>query len=330
MEKEKKLNTALIIGRWQPWHKGHRELFKAALDRAERVAIGVRATYGTDQKNPFSFDEVKKFIDDDLKNDYEGKYFVVDLPNITNVIYGRDVGYKVEKITFDEEVEKISATNVRKSMNLTPVEHDVSIDEREKRSEHKGAVIWLTGLSGSGKTTLARRLERKLFDHGCNVFMLDGDNVRDGLNSNLGFSDIDREENIRRIGEVASLFAQAGFIVITAFISPFEKDRIKALAAYNENSYEVYLSCNLKTCEERDPKGLYKKARKGEINDFTGIDSPYEIPNNPSLSVDTQNQTIEDSEKELYNFIIEKTSLSWLECFFYICYIVLQYKLMIS
>ena len=310
MEKEKKLNTALIIGRWQPWHKGHRELFKAALDRAERVAIGVRATYGTDQKNPFSFDEVKKFIDDDLKNDYEGKYFVVDLPNITNVIYGRDVGYKVEKITFDEEVEKISATNVRKSMNLTPVEHDVSIDEREKRSEHKGAVIWLTGLSGSGKTTLARRLERKLFDHGCNVFMLDGDNVRDGLNSNLGFSDIDREENIRRIGEVASLFAQAGFIVITAFISPFEKDRIKALAAYNENSYEVYLSCNLKTCEERDPKGLYKKARKGEINDFTGIDSPYEIPNNPSLSVDTQNQTIEDSEKELYNFIIEKTSLS--------------------
>ena len=308
--KEKKLNTALIIGRWQPWHKGHRELFKAALDRAERVAIGVRATYGTDQKNPFSFDEVKKFIDDDLKNDYEGKYFVVDLPNITNVIYGRDVGYKVEKITFDEEVEKISATNVRKSMNLTPVEHDVSIDEREKRSEHKGAVIWLTGLSGSGKTTLARRLERKLFDNGCNVFMLDGDNVRDGLNSNLGFSDIDREENIRRIGEVASLFAQAGFIVITAFISPFEKDRIKALAAYNENSYEVYLSCNLKTCEERDPKGLYKKARKGEINDFTGIDSPYEIPNNPSLSVDTQNQTIEGSEKELYNFIIEKTSLS--------------------
>ena len=116
---EKKLNTALIIGRWQPWHKGHRELFKAALDRAEKVAIGVRATFETDGKNPFTFDEVKKFIDDDLSREFEGKYEVIDLPNITNVIYGRDVGYKVEKISFDDEIENISATNVRKSMNLT-------------------------------------------------------------------------------------------------------------------------------------------------------------------------------------------------------------------
>ena len=225
MDKEKKLNTALIIGRWQPWHEGHRELFKAALSRAERVAIGVRATHGTDQKNPFSFEEVKKFIDEDLKKDYSGKYVVVELPNITDVIYGRDVGYNVEKITFEDEVEKISATNVRKSMNLTPVKHEVDSLEREKRSGHKGAVIWLTGLSGSGKTTLAQKIERRLFDKGCNVYMLDGDNIRDGLNSNLGFSDSDREENIRRIGEVAALFARAGFIVITAFISPFMNDR---------------------------------------------------------------------------------------------------------
>ncbi len=308
MNKEKKLNTALIIGRWQPWHKGHRELFKAALAKAERVAIGVRATHGTDGKNPFSFKEVKKFIDDDLQNEYEGKYEVVELPNITNVIYGRDVGYKVEKISFDDDVEKISATNVRKSMNLTPVEHDVEILEREKRSGHKGAIIWLTGLSGSGKTTLAKKLERRLFDKGCNVYMLDGDNIRDGLNSNLGFSDNDREENIRRIGEVAALFAKAGFIVITAFISPFKKDREKALNAYEESSYEVYLSCDLKTCEERDTKGLYKKARLGEIKDFTGIDSPYEVPQSPDYVVDTQNLSIEDSENGLYNFIIEKTS----------------------
>jgi len=310
MDKEKKLNTALIIGRWQPWHEGHRELFKAALSRAERVAIGVRATHDTDQKNPFSFEEVKKFIDEDLKKDYSGKYVVVELPNITDVIYGRDVGYNVEKITFEDEVEKISATNVRKSMNLTPVKHEVDSLEREKRSGHKGAVIWLTGLSGSGKTTLAQKIERRLFDKGCNVYMLDGDNIRDGLNSNLGFSDADREENIRRIGEVAALFARAGFIVITAFISPFMNDRKKALKAFKDNSYEIYLSCDLETCEKRDPKGLYKKARIGEIKDFTGIDSPYEVPKSPNLEIDTQSLSIEKSEKALYEFIIEKISIT--------------------
>lgn len=307
---EKKLNTALIIGRWQPWHKGHRELFKAALDRAEKVAIGVRATFETDGKNPFTFDEVKKFIDDDLSGEFEGKYEVIDLPNITNVIYGRDVGYKVEKISFDDEIENISATNVRKSMNLTPVAHDVGVSERIKRSGHKGSIIWLTGLSGSGKTTLAKSVERQLFDKGYNVYMLDGDNVRDGLNSNLSFSDEDREENIRRIGEVAALFAQAGFVVITAFISPFAKDRTKALNTYKEDSHEIYLSCDLQTCEDRDPKGLYKKAREGKISDFTGIDSPYEVPNSPDLIIDTQNNSIDECEKSLMEFILTKTSIS--------------------
>ena len=307
---EKKLNTALIIGRWQPWHKGHRELFKAALDRAEKVAIGVRATFETDGKNPFTFDEVKKFIDDDLSGEFEGKYEVIDLPNITNVIYGRDVGYKVEKISFDDEIENISATNVRKSMNLTPVAHDVGVSERIKRSGHKGSIIWLTGLSGSGKTTLAKSVERQLFDKGYNVYMLDGDNVRDGLNSNLSFSDEDREENIRRIGEVAALFAQAGFVVITAFISPFAKDRAKALNTYKEDSHEIYLSCDLQTCEDRDPKGLYKKAREGKISDFTGIDSPYEVPNSPDLIIDTQNNSIDECEKSLMEFILTKTSIS--------------------
>ena len=307
---EKKLNTALIIGRWQPWHKGHRELFKAALDRAEKVAIGVRATFETDGKNPFTFDEVKKFIDDDLSGEFEGKYEVIDLPNITNVIYGRDVGYKVEKISFDDEIENISATNVRKSMKLTPVAHDVGVSERIKRSGHKGSIIWLTGLSGSGKTTLAKSVERQLFDKGYNVYMLDGDNVRDGLNSNLSFSDEDREENIRRIGEVAALFAQAGFVVITAFISPFAKDRAKALNTYKEDSHEIYLSCDLQTCEDRDPKGLYKKAREGKISDFTGIDSPYEVPNSPDLIIDTQNNSIDECEKSLMEFILTKTSIS--------------------
>ena len=140
--------------------------------------------------------------------------------------------------------------------------------------------------------------------------MLDGDNLRSGLNSNLGFSFEDRKENVRRIGEVAALFARAGFIVITAFISPFAEDRKKALAAFKDNSYEIYLSASIDVCEKRDPKGLYKKARLGEIKDFTGIDSPYEIPTKPALILNTDKETKEVSINKLYNFIISKISNS--------------------
>lgn len=306
MSKFTKRKTALIIGRWQPWHEGHRGLFLAALEKAERVAIGVRHTHATDGKNPFTFDEVKEFIDKDLSNQYAGKYDVIELPNITNVIYGRDVGYKVEKISLGEDVEKISATEVRKSMNLTPVNHSVEVNERTKRFGHEGGIIWFTGLSGSGKSTLARSLERKLFDKGYNVYMLDADNVRDGLNSNLGFSNQDRNENIRRVGEVSSLFAEAGFIVLSAFISPFHDDRERAFNAHPKNFHEVYLSADLSTCEDRDPKGLYKKARAGEIKEFTGIDSPYEIPKEPSLIVDTKKLNINESTDELLRYIVNK------------------------
>ena len=306
MSKFTKRKTALIIGRWQPWHEGHRGLFLAALERAERVAIGVRHTHATDGKNPFTFDEVKEFIDKDLSNQFAGKYDVIELPNITNVIYGRDVGYKVEKISLGDDIEKISATEVRKSMNLTPVNHSVDVNERTKRFGHEGGIIWLTGLSGSGKSTLARALERKLFDRGYNVYMLDADNVRDGLNSNLGFSNEDRNENIRRVGEVSSLFAEAGFIVLSAFISPFHEDRKRAFNAHPKNFHEVYLSADLSTCEDRDPKGLYKKARAGKIKEFTGIDSPYEIPKEPSLIIDTKKLSIDESVEELFGYIINK------------------------
>lgn len=310
MSKYSKRKTALIIGRWQPWHQGHRELFMAALSKAERVAIGVRHTHATDGKNPFTFDEVKDFIDKDLSDSFAGKYDVIELPNITNVIYGRDVGYKVEKISLGEDIEKISATEVRKSMNLTPVKHSVKVDERAKRFGHQGGIIWFTGLSGSGKSTLAKELERKLFDKGYNVFMLDADNIRDGLNSNLGFSNEDRNENIRRVGEVASLFADAGFIVLSAFISPFKEERKRALEAHPENFHEIYLSADLDTCELRDTKGLYKKARSGEIKDFTGIDSPYEIPENSSLVIDTKNLDVDQSVDKLLDFILKKIPLN--------------------
>lgn len=310
MSKFTKQKTALIIGRWQPWHKGHRELFKAALEKAERVAIGVRHTFATDGKNPFSFDEVKGFIDEDLSSDYKGLYDVVELPNITNVIYGRDVGYKVEKISLGEDVEKISATQVRKSMNLTPVSHNVSYDERTKRNGHEGGVLWLTGLSGSGKTTLAQLAERELYTLGCSVYMLDGDNLRDGLNSNLGFSAQDRGENIRRASEVASLLSSTGCIVIASFISPFILDRENARKVCKNNFHEIFLSAELEVCEKRDPKGLYKKARDGIIKDFTGIGSPYDIPSNPDLVIETGKDSIEESALILNSFIKKKFNIA--------------------
>jgi len=309
MPKFSKQKTALIIGRWQPWHKGHRELFKAALNKAEKVAIGVRHTHATDGKNPFNFDEVKAFIDKDLSDEYNGMYDVIELPNITNVIYGRDVGYKVEKISLGDDIEKISATKVRKSMNITPATHEVSYDERVKRNGHEGGIVWLTGLSGSGKTTLAQLIEKDLFKRGCSVYMLDGDNLRDGLNSNLGFSENDRSENIRRASEVASLMSKTGCIVIASFISPFQVDRDKARNVSKSNFFEIYLSAALEICEERDPKGLYKKARSGVIKDFTGVDSAYEVPQSPDYMIDTGKDTIEESFLSLKQFIDKKFKL---------------------
>ena len=306
MTNSKKLKTALIIGRWQPWHEGHRALFKAALDRAEKVAIGVRSTHATDEKNPFNFEEVCKFIHADLDSEFSGKYEIIDLPNITNVIYGRDVGYKVEKVSFDDEVESISATKVRKSMNISPIKTSVRSEDRFKRSGHKGGVVWLTGLSASGKTTLAKKVERDLFNKGYNIYMLDGDNLRDGLNYNLGFSKEDRHENIRRASEVASLISNIGYVVVAAFITPMDVDREVARNSCSNSFYEVFISASIEECESRDPKGLYKKARSGEIKQFTGIDSKYEKPNNPDLIIDTENFKEEDSINLLSNFITDK------------------------
>lgn len=160
--------------------------------------------------------------------------------------------------------------------------------DRQRLMGHGSAVIWLTGLSGAGKTSIAHKLEESLMRQGVHSFVLDGDNIRHGLSSDLGFSDEDREENIRRIGEVARLFADAGLVVITAFISPFRKDRERARALSGRNDFfEVYLKCDLEICEKRDPKGLYRKARAGQIAHFTGVDSPYEEPLNPDLVLDT-------------------------------------------
>ncbi len=185
--------------------------------------------------------------------------------------------------------KEIKATNISWS-----VAH-VTQEQREERNAHKAAVVWFTGLSASGKSTIALAVEDALFKLGCHTYILDGDNIRHGLNKDLGFSPEDREENIRRIGEVAGLFAHAGAIALTAFISPYRRDRDEARKVVPEGSFiEVFVNCPLEVCEERDPKGLYKKARSGDIPEFTGISAPYEAPLEPEITVDTSENTVEE------------------------------------
>ena len=188
--------------------------------------------------------------------------------------------------------------------NITLMEHRISRQEREFRSRHRGGVLWLTGLSGAGKSTLAFALEEWLFRQGWQVYVLDGDNVRHGLNADLGFSHKDRTENIRRVGQVAALFANAGFVCVSAFISPYRADREAARAAAQGRFHEVFLSADLATCEQRDPKGLYKRARAGQIAAFTAVDDVYEEPLSPDLVVDTARDSIAKSLATLTAYVL--------------------------
>lgn len=175
-----------------------------------------------------------------------------------------------------------------KSKHITWSEAIVGREDRERRNGHKGAVLWFTGLSSSGKSTLARMVEQVLFERGCHTYILDGDNVRHGLNRDLGFSPADREENIRRIGEVAKLMVDAGLVALTAFISPYRADRDRNRALLPPGEFiEIWCRCSVEECERRDPKGLYKKARAGQIPEFTGISAPYEEPQAAELVLDT-------------------------------------------
>jgi adenylylsulfate kinase len=194
----------------------------------------------------------------------------------------------------------------QKATNITWHEGHVTKEDRERLGGHKGVVVWFTGLSGSGKSTLAREVERRLHERGCRSYVLDGDNIRHGLNKNLGFSPEDREENIRRIGEVARLFADAGLVAMTAFISPYVKDRGAARALNGEGEFiEVYCRCSIEECEKRDTKGLYKKARAGQLKDFTGVDAPYEEPPRPELLIDTDKETIDGAAARIMSYLEE-------------------------
>ena len=190
-----------------------------------------------------------------------------------------------------------------KSTNIVWQETNVSRQDREKLLKQKGVLIWFTGLSGSGKSTVATMLEKKLYDMGKLTYLLDGDNVRHGLNSDLGFSKEDRVENIRRIAEISKLFVDSGIITITTFISPFIKDREAVRKLLKEDFIEVYVDCPIEVCEKRDPKGIYKKARKGEIKDFTGIDSPYEAPVNPEITVRTHINSLDECVSKIIDYL---------------------------
>ena len=192
----------------------------------------------------------------------------------------------------------------QKATNVHWHEHSVTTEERCELGGHKGAVLWFTGLSGSGKSTVANTVDHKLHASGKRTFVLDGDNVRMGLNKNLGFSAEDRAENIRRIGEVAKLFCDAGVITTTAFISPYRADRDAVRALLGEGQFvEILVDAPLEICEERDPKGLYKKARAGEIKGFTGIDDPYEAPEKPELVLDSGNKGIDELADEVIAYL---------------------------
>ena len=195
--------------------------------------------------------------------------------------------------------------------NITWHQGEVSRALREKARGHRGAVVWLTGLSGSGKSTLGSRLEGALHAQGVHVYVLDGDNVRHGLCSDLGFGPEERQENIRRVGEVAKLFVDSGTLVISAFISPYRADRAKVRSTLGPGDFvEVHVAADLATCESRDPKGLYKKARAGEISGFTGIDAPYEAPEKPELRIETGGETPEESAARVLHYLKENGYLS--------------------
>jgi len=194
----------------------------------------------------------------------------------------------------------------QKATNIVWHQGAVTRADREQMNGHKGCTVWLTGLSGSGKSTIAVDLEKRLCERGVRTYILDGDNIRHGLNKNLGFSPADRTENIRRIGEVAKLFTDAGVVALTAFISPYRADRDQVRALMPDDFIEAHVECPVDVCEQRDVKGLYKKARTGEIKEFTGVSAPYEAPLTPELTIDTSEQSVDASARQILAYLEQR------------------------
>lgn len=198
---------------------------------------------------------------------------------------------------------------MQEKLHIIPHNYKLGQADKESRQGHKAACLWFTGLSGSGKSTIANAVEQALFTEGFHTYILDGDNIRNGINKDLDFSETGRNENIRRIGEVARLFCDAGIIVLAAFVSPFKKDREVLKSLMGDQFYEIFVDAPVEVCEQRDVKGLYKKARAGEISNFTGISSPFEAPENPDIHIHTDNEDIQQSTDKVVHYITSKLKL---------------------
>ena len=278
---------ALYIGRWQPFHNGHKYIIDEALAKGEYVCIAIRNTE-ISEENPYTIEQRAEMI----KRVYGDKVEIIVIPDIKSINIGRNVGYDVNRIDPPQHIGGISGTNVRAGKdNNVPLE----VAEYIKTLR---TTLWLTGLPCSGKTTLGKRLKEELDNLGFKAVHLDGDDIRGKLNADLGFSDKDRKENLRRIAHVARLFNENGNFVIASFVSPTNEMRemVKEIIG---NFKLCFLKCSLETCEKRDTRGMYKKAREGEIENFTGISAPFEEPEDADIIVDTEALNVEDCVKKI-------------------------------
>ncbi len=280
---------ALFIGRWQPFHNGHKYLIDAALAKGEDVCVAIRDTEISEQ-NPYGAQQRAEMI----RRVYGSRVEIIVIPDINSINIGRNVGYDVNIVEPPLDIGKISGTNVRNGKDdNVPVE----VAEYIKLLQ---TTLWLTGLPCSGKTTLAKRLKGELDNRGFKAVCLDADDVRSKLNSDLGFSNADRMENLRRVAHVAKLFNDNGNFVIASFVSPLNENR-RMVREIIGNFKLAFLKCSLYVCEQRDVKGMYKKARAGEIKDFTGVSAAFEEPPDADIIVDAEHLNINDCVKEILN-----------------------------
>ncbi|MFH1655279.1 MAG: adenylyl-sulfate kinase [Candidatus Omnitrophota bacterium] len=282
---------ALFIGRWQPFHNGHKYLIDEALSKGENVCIAIRDTE-ISVKNPYTAEQRAEMI----KRVYGDRVEVTIMPDIKSINIGRNVGYDVNIVEPPANIGGISGTNVRAGKD------DNVPEEVAEYIKLLRTTLWLTGLPCSGKTTLSKRLKAELDNRGFSAVHLDADDLRNKLNADLGFSVEDRRENLRRVSHVAKLFNDNGNFVIASFVSPTDEYREMAREIIG-NFKLAYLKCSLKACEERDVKGMYKKARNGEIKEFTGVSAVFEEPSNADIVVDTENHGIEECVNGILNKI---------------------------
>ena len=282
---------ALFIGRWQPFHNGHKYLIDEALSRGENVCVAIRDTEISDS-NPYTAGQRVEM----LRRVYGSRIEVIVIPDINSINIGRNVGYDVNFVEPPADIGKISGTNVRlgKDSNVPP--------EVAEYIKLLRTTLWLTGLPCSGKTTIAKRLKEELDSRGFKTVHLDANDIRNKLNADLGFSPEDRKENLRRVAHVAKLFNDNGNFVIASFVSPNEEYR-KMAKDITGNFKLVFVKCSPEVCEKRDVKGMYKKARAGEIKDFTGVSAPFEEPSDAEIIIDTECCTVDECVKEVLDKI---------------------------